>query len=59
MIKICYVNYRNLMTGTAEVVKSAYTEKGAEDESLGNSNSYTAGNPKIENAESLSRKQVV
>lgn len=59
MIKICYVSYRNSMTGTAEVVKSAYTEKGAEDESLGNSNSYTAGNPKIENAESLSRKQVV
>lgn len=59
MIKICYVSYRNSMTGTEEVVKNYYTEKGAEEESLGNSNSYTAGNPKIENIESLSRNQVV
>lgn len=49
------------MTGIAVVVKSDYTEKGTEEESLGNFNSYTAGeeNPKIEKAESLSRKQVV
>lgn len=49
------------MTGTAVLVKSDYTEKGTEEESLGNFNLYTAGeeNPKTEKAESLSRKQVV
>lgn len=59
MTKFFYVSYRNsLLISTAETVKSDYTEKGVEEESLGNSNSYIAGgkNPKVEKFASLSRK---
>lgn len=59
MTKIFYVSYRNIsQTGTAMAGKRDSTDKGVEEESLGNSNSYIAGeeNPKVEKVASLSRQ---